>query len=146
MDLGDLVQSLVDIDFATRKGRINVQVQQGLPEAQLDATRVRLLSRNLLDNALRYNPTDADPIEVNVNRQHDRLMLSVRDHGPGIPAEHLDYVTEPFYRADPARSRATGGGGLGLYLCRRVVEVHGGELTIDSAPERGTTIRVALPL
>lgn len=146
VDLGDLVQSVVDIDFTTRKGRINLQVQQGLPEAQLDAKRVRLLSRNLLDNALRYNPTDADPVEVNVNRQHDRLMLSVWDHGPGIPAEHLDYVTEPFYRADPARSRATGGVGLGLYLCRRVVEAHGGKLTIDSAPERGTTIRVALPL
>jgi signal transduction histidine kinase len=146
VELGGLVQSVVELDFASRNERINLQVQQGLPEAQLDATRIRLLSRNLLDNALRYNPTDADPVEVSVDRQHDRLTLSVRDHGPGIPAEHLDYVTEPFYRADPARSRATGGVGLGLYLCRRVVEAHGGELTIDSAPERGTTIRAALPL
>ena len=72
--------------------------------------------------------------------------MKVEDHGPGIPAEHIDHVTEPFYRADPARARSTGGFGLGLYLCRRIVEVHGGELTLSSPAGRGTLVSISLPL
>ena len=74
------------------------------------------------------------------------LLIAVQDYGPGIPAEHLEHVTEPFYRADPARSRATGGVGLGLYLCKRVAEVHGGSLTIESSPANGTRVTVIIPL
>ncbi len=146
VELGGLVQSVVNTDFANRKDRIRVEIESGLPEVQLDATRMRLLARNLIDNALRYNPADAEAIEVTVASKGEKLLFSVRDHGPGIPDEHLDYVTEPFYRADPARSRATGGVGLGLYLCRRVVEVHGGKLQIHSGSGFGTRVTAVLPV
>jgi signal transduction histidine kinase len=68
----------------------------------------------------------------------------VRDFGPGVPAEHLPHLSEAFYRADAARQRATGGVGLGLYLCRLVVQAHGGTLDIRNA-EPGLMLTVRLP-
>jgi signal transduction histidine kinase len=68
------------------------------------------------------------------------VEFSIQDHGPGILPEHLAHVTEPFYRADAARARATGGVGLGLYLCRRIVEAHGGTLAIESDAASGTRV------
>jgi signal transduction histidine kinase len=143
---GQLVESVVYEEFANRIDGIRLSVSDGLPQAELDVTRVRLLLRNLIDNALRYNPAGGKPVEVSVNQSGDNLLIAVQDYGPGIPAEHLEHVTEPFYRADPARSRATGGVGLGLYLCKRIAEVHGGSLTIDSGPAGGTRVTVAVPL
>jgi two-component system phosphate regulon sensor histidine kinase PhoR len=73
------------------------------------------------------------------------VVLRVRDHGPGIPREHLARVTEPFYRADPARSRSTGGLGLGLYLAKRIAEAHRGSLVIESELGQGTLCTVTIP-
>ncbi|MFT6705157.1 MAG: two-component system phosphate regulon sensor histidine kinase PhoR, partial [Gammaproteobacteria bacterium] len=74
------------------------------------------------------------------------LRIVVSDRGEGIAAEHLARLTEPFYRADPARAQTTGGLGLGLYLCHTIVQAHGGSLTIDSELQQGTQVRVELPL
>jgi signal transduction histidine kinase len=105
---------------------------------------VRLLVRNLIENALRHSSETAAPVDVSFGRQSDKVFLQVKDHGEGIPPEDLERVTEPFYRADPARSRHTGGFGLGLYLCRRIVEAHGGELIITSQQGVGTTARASM--
>ncbi len=83
-------------------------------------------------------------MQISASRSGDHLEMRVGDHGDGIPAEHLERITEPFYRADPARSRATGGIGLGLYLCRLIAEAHGGAPQIDSEPGRGTVVTVTL--
>ena len=72
-------------------------------------------------------------------------LLQIRDHGPGIPREHLPKISQPFYRADPARSRSTGGLGLGLYLARRIAEAHNGSLVIESEPGQGTLVTVTIP-
>ncbi len=143
---GQLVESVVYSDFVNRNDRIHMQISDDLPQAELDVTRIRLLLRNLIDNALRYNPKDAEPVKVRVSVSGEDLVITVQDHGAGIPAEHLEHITEPFYRADPARSRAKGGVGLGLYLCKRVAEVHGGSLIIESSPANGTLVRVTMPL
>lgn len=145
LQLDELLGQLIETDFGHERDRVHLQVKGSIPVAELDATRMRLLFRNLIDNALRYNPAEAEPVEVTVSQQGDGLLVTVADHGPGIAADHIEHVTEPFYRADPARSRATGGFGLGLYLCRRIVEAHGGELRIASAGQRGTQVGVALP-
>jgi signal transduction histidine kinase len=70
--------------------------------------------------------------------------LSVSDHGPGIPPQHLRHVTEPFYRADPSRRRETGGYGLGLYLCKAICEAHGGTLELGS-DTAGTRVACRFP-
>jgi signal transduction histidine kinase len=146
VDPGQLVESVVFSDFANRNDGIALHLDQNLPQAELDVTRMRLLLRNLIDNALRYNPAGAEPVEVRVRVVEGKLRIDVQDHGPGIPAEHVAHVTEPFYRADPARSRSTGGVGLGLYLCKRVAEVHGGSLSIVSSADSGTCVSAVLPL
>jgi len=112
----------------------------------LDPARIRLLIRNLLENALAHTTQGAAPPEIHSRYSADHWQLEVRDYGPGIPAEHLPHLTEPFYRADPARRRETGGFGLGLYLCRQIVEAHGGELAISSDPGQGTRVRVQIPV
>jgi len=146
VDPGYLVESVIREEFANRSDRVRFIASEGLPQADIDVTRIRLLLRNLIDNALRYNPENSEPVEVSVDVKGNELLIAVQDHGPGIPPEHLEFVTEPFYRADPARSRATGGVGLGLYLCKRVAEVHGGSLTITSSPASGTRVSVVMPL
>lgn len=142
----DMVESVVQTDFAGRSEQIEVHGGDGLPDANWDTTRIRLLLRNCIDNALRYNPDDAAPVRVEIDRHQDSVRITVRDNGPGIAPEHLEHITEPFYRADPARARSTGGFGLGLYLCRRIVEAHGGEFVVQSAPGEGTAVVSLLPL
>ena len=113
-------------------------------EGQLDANRMRLLVRNLVENALRYSPPGGEKLQIRGSRSGDYFELRVTELGDGIPAELLARVSEPFYRADPARSRSTGGIGLGLYLCRLIAEAHGGLLHIDSEPGRGTEVTITL--
>ena len=111
----------------------------------LDPVRIKLLIKNLLDNALRHTPSEAAPPEICSDFRNDQWLLEVQDHGPGIPLEHLPHITEPFYRADAARQRETGGYGLGLYLCRVIAEAHGGKLRVESKEGAGTRIILELP-
>jgi signal transduction histidine kinase len=112
---------------------------------KLDPIRIRLLIKNLLENALRHTPASADPVQLNSRIINQQWKLNIQDHGEGIPREHINHLTEPFYRVDKARQRKTGGYGLGLYLCRVIVEAHGGSLHIESEPDMGTRVSVTLP-
>jgi signal transduction histidine kinase len=144
-NLAELTRQVIDMDFGQRaSNRINFIEPTIDLDGEYDATRVRLLVRNLIENALRHSPPSAKPVEVSFGRESDRVFLQIKDHGEGISTEDLERVTEPFYRADPARSRHTGGFGLGLYLCRRIVEAHGGELLITSEHGIGTTVKASL--
>lgn len=143
-DLPALVREVI----AARGGekiRVTAPVD-GMPPLLLDETRMKLLLRNLLDNALRHTPAGAAAPQVIVDLQPGYASLQVVDHGAGIAPQHLPHVTQPFYRADAARQRATGGYGLGLYLCRMIAEAHGGKLQLSSAPGQGTTVSLLLPL
>lgn len=98
-----------------------------------DPTRLRLLLRNLLANARRHAADAPRPPQLFLRRAGDALELGLRDFGPGVPPQALVHLAEPFYRPDGARTRAAGGVGLGLHLCRRVAEAHGGRLHIRNA-------------
>ena len=101
---------------------------------QADPTRMRLMLRNLIDNALKHAPAAARPPVVRLRREASgRIVLSVRDHGPGVASEHLPHLAEPFYRPDSSRTRAAGGVGLGLTLCHLVAQAHGGSLVLRNA-------------
>jgi signal transduction histidine kinase len=104
-----------------------------LPPRPLDRARVRLLVRNLLDNALRHGAGAPQAPCVSLKAVGQSVRLEVRDFGPGVDDAQLEHLTEPFYRTDSARQRATGGVGLGMYLCRLVVEAHGGTLALRNA-------------
>ncbi len=100
---------------------------------------------NLLDNALKYSEP-GEAVLVGAEAARGRVVLSVEDHGIGIPTRDLERIFERFYRVDKARSRATGGTGLGLSIVRHVAEAHGGEVTVESAEGEGSTFRLLLPL
>jgi signal transduction histidine kinase len=145
IDLVELVTGVLRADFEGQEGRVTPSLPPGPLAITGDATRLRLLVKNLVENALRYTPADGRPVEVVVAAVGGDVELRVSDHGRGMSAHDLARATEPFYRADPARSRATGGLGLGLYLCRRIAEAHGGTLAIRSEVGSGTEVTVRLP-
>ncbi|WP_287965027.1 HAMP domain-containing sensor histidine kinase [Diaphorobacter sp.] len=124
---------------------IRVQAPPSLLVLPLDRARMRLLLRNLLDNSLRHSEPGAPPPELHLGWQDEQLEITVRDHGPGVPPEHLERLAQAFYRPDSARQRATGGVGLGLYLCRLVAQAHGGSLALCNA-QPGLEARVVLPV
>ena len=146
-DPHSLVLSVVnDLDAAS----VVVENQSALTEIQLDVTRVRLLVRNVLNNAITHTPDDRPPPVVqlrDINTVSGRyLTISVKDFGDGIAPEHIASVTEPFYRTDSSRTRATGGFGIGLYLCRLIAEAHNGSLGITSTEGAGTEVTASFPV
>jgi signal transduction histidine kinase len=145
VELGAMLQSLIHGEFQDRFAQINLHLPSQPVVREIDEVRVRLVAKNLIENALRYTPPDGAPVEVELEAKPGMIVLRVRDHGPGIPKEHLGRVTEPFYRADPARSRSTGGLGLGLYLAKRIAEAHRGSLVIESVLGQGTLCTVTIP-
>jgi hypothetical protein len=119
-----------------------------------DEPRLRQVIGNLMSNALTHTP-DGTPIEVSIGsgtldpRLPDSppaVTLDVTDHGPGMTTEQAHRVFERFYRTDQARTRATGGSGLGLAIVNALVSAHGGVASVRTAPGKGATFRIALPL
>jgi signal transduction histidine kinase len=132
VDLASLVREVVAAQFAG--ATLTLQLDESIGAAQADAMRLKLLLRNLIDNALRHSAGAAQPPVVTLRREADgRVALVVRDFGPGVSDEQLQRLAEPFYRTDSARTRTAGGVGLGLYLCRLVAQAHGGELRLRRA-------------
>ncbi|MCG8415445.1 MAG: HAMP domain-containing histidine kinase [Pseudomonadales bacterium] len=140
--LGEFVEGVAE-QFDSYEGGLKVEVPDEDQEYWIDRLRIRLLITNLLNNAVRHG--EANPIRVALSFVDSDAILEVEDQGEGIAEEHLTQISEPFYRADSARQRNTGGFGLGLYLCRLIAEAHGGELSIASELGEGTHIKVRIP-
>ena len=143
VDLNALVREVIDARFAGQE--IALALAPNLPAMALDATRIRLLLRNLIDNALRHSAEAQSPPVITTAFDADAMVLTLRDHGPGVDVLQLPLLAQAFYRPDSARQRATGGVGLGLYLCRLVAQAHGGTLNLRNA-QPGLEIEVRLPL
>jgi signal transduction histidine kinase len=130
-DLAGLVREVVaDLPQAPV---IQLDLADRLPAIAVDRTRLRLLVRNLADNALRYSAGAAQVPRISLSHEAGGVRLDVRDFGPGVDDAQLAKLTEPFYRTDSARQRATGGVGLGMYLCRLIAEAHGSRLDVRNA-------------
>jgi two-component system OmpR family sensor kinase len=110
-----------------------------------DDTRLRQVLGNLVRNALVHTP-QLTPIDVAVATDDSVGRVSVADHGPGLAAEDVEKIFEPFYRADPSRSRDRGGAGLGLSIVSAVVSAHGGHVKVTQTEGGGATFEVELPL
>jgi two-component system, OmpR family, sensor kinase len=114
-----------------------------------DDQRLRQVLANLVNNALNHTPAGS-PVEVRVGTAaldgRPGAAVEVVDHGPGLTTEQTERVFERFFRADPARTSASGGTGLGLSIVAALVAVHGGTVQVDSVPGRGARFRVVLPL
>jgi heavy metal sensor kinase len=146
VNLPDLVASALEQQNpAAREKGIALSIA-GSPAVTLKADEDLLLQLllNLLDNAIKYTPQGGQ-VTVGWNLHGRQVELWVRDTGIGIASEHLPHLFDRFYRVDKARSRAEGGAGLGLSICRWIAEAHGGSISAASAPGQGTTFRVVLP-
>lgn len=132
--------------FAEKGVALRVQVSADLPPVSADPDRALQVLINLLGNALHYTPAGGD-VTVQAMQANDAVQWMVRDTGIGIAAEHLPHLFERFYRVDKARARATGGAGIGLTICKALVERHGGRIWATSAgPGQGATFGFTLPL
>nr|WP_276582509.1 HAMP domain-containing sensor histidine kinase [Cellulomonas sp. RIT-PI-Y] len=133
-----------------RVGSLTPGAEDELPTTVVlgDEPRLRQVVANLVGNVVRHTPAGS-PAELLVGRIGDRVVLEVRDHGPGIPPEHAARVFERFYRIDASRTRegaGTGGGaGLGMAIVAAIVDTHLGQVRIEPTPGGGATVRVDLP-
>ena len=142
----DLIQELLSDFFGRELDRIQVSQSDDELRANIDEGRITLLLKNLLSNALRYSKSSDGPVELAVTTDQSDLVLTVRDHGPGLPEDDADHIGEPFYRGDRSRARESGGTGLGLYLATLVARAHGGSLRLlDNSPS-GACFEVRIPL
>ncbi len=113
----------------------------------VDGDRIRTVHRNLLDNAFKYSLPDSGPVQISVGLDVDgeTVVVRVTDDGPGIPAADLANLFEPFFRVDRSRSKKSGGYGLGLSICKRIMEAHGGNIRAENNAGRGASFTLTLP-
>ena len=132
---------------AEEKGiRFRVAPMDELPPISADPGRLRQVFSNLLDNAIRHTPPGGE-IVVSSEIQGEQIALTVADSGEGIAPEQLPHLFERFYRTDTSRTRDTGGSGLGLAIAKALVEIHQGEISVESAGlNKGSTFSVRLPI
>jgi two-component system, OmpR family, sensor kinase len=144
----ELVRGVAD-DAKALAGIQGIRVACTLPSKPIrirgDPDRLRQLLLLLLDNACRYTPAGGE-ISIALAGVGPHAVVTVRDTGIGIPPEELELVTARFYRGSKASRMAPSGGGLGLHVARAIAETHGGDLVIESEVDRGTAVRIRLPL
>jgi signal transduction histidine kinase len=114
------------------------------PEIAADPDKLRQVLVNLVENAVKYSHEGR--IEVRLQQQNGTVRFSVRDEGPGIPPSQRERIFEKFYRLDPNMTQGVGGTGLGLYICRELIESMQGEIWVDSVPGQGSTFSFELPV
>jgi signal transduction histidine kinase len=147
VNLKPLLEDLVDQMRLLAMDR-NIRIDLcGLEDATIDADElwIRRALINLLDNAIKYSRNEGT-VEVGVQSKGSNVTLRVRDDGIGISAEDLPHIFDRLYRADPARSRASGGAGLGLSLVKWIVEEHKGRINVESQPELGACFEIVFPI
>jgi signal transduction histidine kinase len=104
-----------------------------------DPMLIKIVFNNIITNAIKYSPPDGAAVRLSFRQDEGYTIVQVKDHGHGIPGEDLPYVFEPFYRVDKSRSKRTGGYGLGLSLCKTIMDAHQGKIEVESTLGVGTT-------
>ena len=153
LDVSQLIQRVFEVfrDQAIKKGvTLTQRLEPGIARLLGDLDRLQQLFINLVDNAIKYTPSGGEvsltASLITAQNGAGQIEIAVADTGPGISERDLPRLTERFYRVDKARSRHLGGTGLGLAIVKHIVQAHRGELEIDSLINKGTTVRIRLPI
>jgi len=146
VDIAGIVQEVAETlrPVAESKGLRFHSETDGPVRVSGDNLGLRQVFFNVLDNAIKYTPPGGD-VRIDLSQRDGEVVMTIRDTGIGIAAEHLPHVFDRFYRVDKARSRAEGGTGLGLSIARSTVAAHGGRIELTSTPSQGTTCMIQLP-
>jgi len=147
-NIGVVVEEAVAglLRVAQAKGiELSIQSPPRLPRIPADRDRIKQVFINLLDNAVKYCPEGSE-VQVRLQTDGEGIVVEVADDGPGIPPEDLPHIFDKMYRVEKEGTRAVKGSGLGLSIVKRIVELHGGQIAVESVEGEGTTFRVRLPL
>lgn len=146
ISLFPLVQQVVDqIRARSLKRTIHLLDKPGLPLVYADRDRVAEVITNLLDNTDKYSRPEGD-IFIEVSANQSNVILSIKDTGPGVPQEDLEHIFDKFTRADSSDSQTAYGYGLGLYVCRKLIEAQGGRIWAENHPDGGMLFSFSLPV
>jgi GAF domain-containing protein/HAMP domain-containing protein len=129
---------------ASKKLPIRIDLAERLPSARGDERRISQVLLNLLGNAIKF--TEEGEIRIAAAVKADHFVVSVSDTGPGIPVPEQEKIFEEFHQVDSSNTKVKGGTGLGLAISRRIIELHGGQITVDSDLGRGSTFTIKLPV
>jgi PAS domain S-box-containing protein len=127
------------------KHRIVTTLSKKLPKLNIDTKRIRQVLDNLIDNAIKYSPKGTE-VAISTRQVNQEFLFSIADQGSGIPAEELTNIFDRMYRIEQRLSSGVEGMGLGLYICRRLVEAHGGRIWVESQLGKGSTAYFTLPI
>jgi signal transduction histidine kinase len=143
----DLVPVLREVtgSFQDKPPGLHVFVTEREIMLDFDAGEMRRVLRNILENAFKYSLPDSRAVEVSTSQDGNDVVVRVSDDGPGIPESDAGSIFEPFFRVDRSRSKSTGGYGLGLSICKRIMDAHGGRIAVEPNPGRGTSFLLTLP-
>ena len=144
-ELSDMISQLIQKSGFLTDSSIAFIPLDCAAQVEADKTLFEVMIKNILENALRYNPVEGEPIQVRVEQVENTYEITIRDFGPGFSKEDLTKVTEPFYRTGQSRSRQSGGFGLGLYLCKQIVEAHQGTIAIANHEKAGAVVVITIP-
>jgi len=140
------ISMLVENIVSKKHLHLALEIESDLPDIEADELKVKEILYNILSNAVKFTP-DGGTIDLIAHRSGENIEIQIHDTGIGIAAENMDKVFEGFFRVDAPYSRITEGTGLGLPLSKKMVELHGGTLTIRSAGlNQGTTVQFTLPI
>jgi two-component system OmpR family sensor kinase len=145
-DLAELAEEVAkDARVANADVEFSVKSQADLTTIEMDANRIKQVLTNLVANASRFAPAGSS-VEIEIGQDQEKVLVSVIDHGEGIPEPLREKVFDRFYRADNSRNRETGGSGLGLAIARSIVAAHGGRIWVDGTAGGGASFKFELPL
>jgi signal transduction histidine kinase len=143
-DLAQICRAVVEEQRLLTGRTITFEAPADTVVIKADSDRLSQVVTNLVSNALKYSPEEK-PVFVRLSQDEGSTTIAVEDSGLGIPEEDQKHIFEPFYRASHARQSSKNGMGLGLAICKNIVERHGGSIWSDSVPDRGSTFYVRLP-
>ena len=144
VSLGDLLNDLLPEFQSQPPGVQAVDIPAGTT-VTVDPEQIKTVFNNVLTNAVKFSGPESEPVRISVRRRPPEIVVQITDSGIGIPPDELPFIFEPFYRVDKSRTKDTGGYGLGLSLCKTIMEAHGGRIEINSTMKVGTTVTLVFP-
>jgi len=148
LDLADLIKNMVsqyNVFAEASDIKLSFKVDDSIPKAFADASMLKLVIENLIDNAIRYTKGGGS-IDIKIKEEQNYLLCSIKDQGVGIPEKEQKHIFQKFFRAGNALKQRTRGSGLGLYVCKLIINKSGGKIWFESTENKGTTFYFTLPI